>query len=196
MKTITSPRFGALQLPLAVFVAQFKEVEDVFVLHGQFGLLSVLHRHRLVEVGLVEQVRHGLEQLVELGQRHLGVDRVRAEAAALGVAQVLSHELHQAGQVGAREAGKQVAKALGGEPEFEKEIYPRVLFDAMASYPLTAAKVADEPLAAAEDMDRFAAAAPVHARFTHQALGLETQALAVPLFEGDLLAGALYILRA
>ena len=53
----------------------------------------------------------------------------------------------------------QVAKALGGEPEFEKEIYPRVLFDAMASYPLTAAKVAEEPLAAAEDMDRFAVAA-------------------------------------
>ncbi len=53
----------------------------------------------------------------------------------------------------------QVAKATGEPPLFESEVYPPVLFDALASYPATGAKISDDPRAAAEDMDRFAAKA-------------------------------------
>jgi len=78
-----------------------------------------------------------------------------------------------------------LAERLGKKPpELVEEFWYAVLDAGDAPRP-------ESPLAR-----MFAAAAPVHARFTHQALGLETQALAVPLFEGDLLAGALYILRA
>lgn len=48
----------------------------------------------------------------------------------------------------------------------------------------------DSPLAR-----MFAGRAPVEARYTHNVLGCETQCVAVPLFEGEQVAGGIYILR-
>jgi len=77
-----------------------------------------------------------------------------------------------------------LAERLGKKPpEVVEKFWYAVLDTSDAPRP-------ESPLA-----QMFANGAPVSARFTHQALGLETQTLAVPLFEGDLLAGALYILR-
>jgi len=52
----------------------------------------------------------------------------------------------------------QAAKALHGPPKFEAETYPKTLFDQLADYPLIAAKFAENPLAASQDMDRFSVA--------------------------------------
>lgn len=53
----------------------------------------------------------------------------------------------------------QVSAATGKEPAFEVEVYPRSLFNLLARYQLTVAKMSDDPLGATEDMDRFAVSA-------------------------------------
>lgn len=57
----------------------------------------------------------------------------------------------------------QVAKATSAAPVFEEEAYPRALFDRLASYEVTASKVSEDPLAAAEDIDKFAVTAALEA---------------------------------
>ena len=66
----------------------------------------------------------------------------------------------------------QVAKATGKPPVFEREIFPPTLFDRLADYPLTDAKVTDDAFDVAEDIDRFAVTAALTGSFDYDRIAL------------------------
>ncbi len=53
----------------------------------------------------------------------------------------------------------QFSKALFRPIEFEREVYPPVLFDSLSTYPITSARVSEDSRQAAQDIDRFAVTA-------------------------------------
>ena len=90
----------------------------------------------------------------------------------------------------------QVSRAVSGPAIFEREVYPRGLFDRLASYSVAAAGISDDPFRASFDIDRFAVSAAQAARGDYERLAFAAVYLpGLDIFENAVFPGRRPVLR-